>query len=105
MICVSFMLAILLVWPMVFGSGGSSSLNAAPVVSRPAIVSTARADGAKLIRTAVVQVTPPPAKAIESCFKRYERAYAGCTGEAGGTCRQKVADGWDLCEATGFWPE
>ncbi|MFL9842430.1 hypothetical protein ABS767_15780 [Sphingomonas sp. ST-64] len=100
MICVSVMLAIFLAWPMVFGSNEAAAVRAATV---EATVPAARAAEAKLIRTSVRAAEIPPAKALESCFKRYEREYAMC-GPTNIACRMKVADSWDLCEATGFWP-
>lgn len=103
MICVSVMLAIFLAWPMVFGSEQASSVRAAGAKVAAAAAPSASAAGARLVQTAVKPAGAPQAKALESCFKRYEREYARCNA-VDSSCRMKVADQWDLCEATGFWP-
>ncbi|MCR5869424.1 MULTISPECIES: hypothetical protein [unclassified Sphingomonas] len=94
------MLAIFLAWPMVFGSDKTSAVRAAG--AKVAAVA-APAASARLVQTAVKPAGAPQAKALESCFKRYEREYARCNA-IDSSCRMKVADQWDLCEATGFWP-
>lgn len=103
MICVSVMLTIFLAWPMVFGSDKSGAVRAAGAKVAAATAPTAKTANAKLVRTTVRPAALPQAKALESCFKRYEREYAAC-GPTNSACRMKVADNWDLCEATGFWP-
>lgn len=100
MICVSVMLAIFLAWPMVFGSEQASAVRAAG--AKVAAVAAPAAD-ARLVQTSVKSASTPQAKALESCFKRYQREYARCNA-IDSSCRMKVADQWDLCEATGFWP-
>lgn len=96
MICVSVMLAVFLAWPMVFGSPKTSAARAATATA------AAGAD-ARLVKTVVKPAPLPATKPLESCFKRYEREYAQCSS-VNSSCRMKVADNWDLCEATGFWP-
>ncbi|MDK2766541.1 MAG: hypothetical protein KYX69_02360 [Sphingomonas sp.] len=100
MICVSVMLAIFLAWPMVFGSEQSSAVRAAG--AKVAAVAAPSAS-ARLVQTSVKPAGAPQAQVLESCFKRYEREYARCNA-IDSSCRMKVADQWDLCEATGFWP-
>jgi hypothetical protein len=107
MICVSVMLAIFLAWPMVFGSAQTSAVQAATgsavatAVIKPAVAAPGEA---QLVKTAVKPASPPAvAQVLESCFKRYEREYAQC-GATNSSCRMTVADQWDMCEATGFWP-
>ncbi len=106
MICVSVMLAIFLAWPLVFGGANAIQLDAAPAHARPASDSAHVTLQPQLIKTAVKPAAPrvsaPPPM---SCYKRYETEYAACGGAGGGACRMQAADHWDLCEATGFWPE
>lgn len=102
MICVSVMLALFLVWPIVFGQRGESTASAAtatPVVAKivPAV--------------AMVKVIPIPAKVSrpgiappKSCYSRYQASVQHCP-KGDRACDIKIADQWDLCEATGFWPE
>jgi hypothetical protein len=103
MICASVMLAIFLAWPMVFGSDKASAVRAAGAKVAAAAAPAASAAGSRTIQTGVRPATAPQAKRLESCFKRYEREYARCDA-IDSNCRVKVADQWDLCEATGFWP-
>ena len=102
MICVSMMLALFLVWPMIFGQHGEGA----------AAATTARAERPKAVpAVAVAKVIPIPAKislpattAPRSCYKHYKAALDRCAN-GDRACRIKTADQWDLCEATGFWPE
>lgn len=100
MICVSVMLAIFLAWPAVFGSDKASAVRAAG--AKVAAVA-APAASARLVQTSVKPVAALQSQVMETCFKRYEREYARCKA-VDSSCRMKVADQWDLCEATGFWP-
>lgn len=107
MICVSVMLAIFLAWPMVFGSEKTSAVRAASgggAIATAAVAPVSAAGTAQLVRTSVKPASVPVAKVLESCFKRYEREYARCSA-TNSSCRMTVADRWDLCEATGFWPQ
>jgi hypothetical protein len=102
MICVSVMLALFLVWPMIFGQHGEGAAAAA----------TATREAPKPIpAVAVAAVIPIPAKvslpaaiAPKSCYKRYQAAFQKCA-RGDQACSINAADQWDLCEATGFWPE
>jgi hypothetical protein len=106
MILVSVMLAVFLGWPLVFGGnqkpGAIESVQAKPV----AAVASASAQP-QLLQAAVQTVaaaTSGPVQA-ESCYKRYQREVKTCSGNGSAACRLKSADNWDLCEATGFWPQ
>lgn len=81
-VCVSFVLALFLAWPMLFG--GEGSVVSAAVPPPPAAPKVAK-----------VSVAPRPAP--ESCYKRYERAYGTCGNDGG--CRMNAAAAWDACEA------
>ncbi|MDB5706612.1 MAG: hypothetical protein JWN66_3728 [Sphingomonas bacterium] len=101
MICVSVMLALLQFWPMVFGQHGEAGATA----------SAAHAEMPRPIpAVAMAKVIPIPAKvstpgavAPKSCYKQYQAAFAACSRDDQ-ACHIKTADQWDLCEATGFWP-
>jgi len=95
MIAVSVMLAIFLGWPLVFGDRGPPALDASPAQAHA--VSTV--DRARMV-PAVLQSAPR----AESCYKRFHREVQLCSEPGSAACRLKVADNWDLCEATGFWP-
>ena len=102
MICVSVMLELLQVWPMLFGHRAGEASAAI----------SAEADAPKLTpAVATTTVIPIPAAvsvagdgAPVSCYKRYTAEFAACSHEDK-ACRIKAADQWDLCEATGFWPK
>lgn len=98
MICVSVMLAVFLGWPLAFGGGGNAGAD------QPA-VAAASAEKPKPAQHSATQLAsaemPAPA---ESCYKRYQREIKQCA-DGSAACRLKSADNWDLCEATGFWPD
>ncbi len=99
MILVSVMLAIYLGWPLAFGGkqrGLETPAEARGVAAAP--VSTIKR---KPVALAAMAPTRP-----ESCYKRYQREVKLCTGEStAAACKLGAADHWDMCEATGFWPE
>lgn len=100
MICVSVMLALFLGWPLAFGGGQASVLQptraeAAVAIAVPALAASVEP------AAAAVSATPK----AESCYKRYQREVRQCSGASSAACRLKSADHWDMCEATGFWPE
>ena len=101
MILVSVMLAVFLGWPLVFGgrdSGGMESVRTSAKV-------VAAAPQTQLLQTAAQTVKAAASTPeAESCYKRYQREVKLCSGNGGAACRLKSADNWDLCEATGFWP-
>ena len=100
MICVSVMLAVFLGWPLAFGGRDSGGIEPSRAEARPVAVA-ATADQAQF-----VQVSSPAKPAQpESCYHRYQREVKQCSGQNGAACRLKSADSWDICEATGFWPE
>src|SRR5690242_10133108 len=105
MICVSVMLAIFLGWPLAFGGRGSDGIEtqvgearavaAAPAPRQPELIQASAVTG------------PVAGTRPESCYHRYRREVKQCsdTGGTGAVCRLSAADHWDMCEATGFWPE
>lgn len=100
MILVSVMLAIYLGWPLAFG--GKQRGFETPAEAHGVAVPTV----AKRIKPAALAAHKPAAPARpESCYKRYQREVKLCTGATAAACKLGSADHWDMCEATGFWPE
>ena len=103
MICVSVMLAVFLGWPLAFGGGNQVRLEQARAEAKTVAVAVP-ATQARLT-PAVAQSVPAAPVQPESCYKRYQREIRQCTGTSNAACRLASADHWDMCEATGFWPE
>ncbi|MFZ5747785.1 MAG: hypothetical protein ACOY45_09020 [Pseudomonadota bacterium] len=100
MICASVMLAVFLGWPLAFGDGGKANLEAGKAEAR-AVAETAP----QKVAAAVPAASAPVAAAQpESCYKRYQRTVKQCV-PSDPACRQRASDEWDMCEATGFWPD
>lgn len=103
MICVSVMLAVFLGWPLAFGGGNHVTLETARAEART--VSVVAPGGEARLIPAVAQSVPAVSAQPESCYKRYQREIRQCAGTGSAACRLQSADHWDMCEATGFWPE
>lgn len=99
MIAVSVMLAIYLGWPLAFG-GKERGLETA-AEARSVTVASTRPERVAPAIAAKPAETPRP----ESCYKRYQREVRQCTGATAPACKLGAADHWDMCEATGFWPD
>ena len=104
MICASFMLAVFLAWPSLFGNDAKRMPSAAE--ARHAV--QAAVDAVPSVHVIPEAAAAPnmaaPAKP-ESCYKRFQREVKLCTnGAASAACKLGAADHWDMCEATGFWP-
>ena len=99
MIAVSVMLAIYLGWPLAFGGkerGLETAAEARGVIPARAVSHKPKA---------VAGNSSAPARP-ESCYKRYQREVKQCTGiTTAAACKLGAADHWDMCEATGFWPD
>jgi hypothetical protein len=101
MICVSVMLALFQLWPMVFGRHATSNTAGAAVVAAAPRVVQAVAIAEKVPQMTPASVSVP---APRSCYTRYKAEFQQC--RAGDQlCHAKMAEHWDLCEATGMWPE
>lgn len=99
MILVSLMLAVYLGWPLAFG-GKQRGLET-PAEARGVVAAPVSTKYAKPKALAAVSAPTRP----ESCYKRYQREVKLCTGETtAAACKLGAADHWDMCEATGFWP-
>ncbi|MBM3927209.1 MAG: hypothetical protein FJ335_01925 [Sphingomonadales bacterium] len=93
LICAGTMLALLLLWPIMF-NGGAASSAAASTVTIPIPPRTYPSSLAAL---------PRIAPATETCAATRARAARACTpGDA--ACGHAVADAFDVCEAKGMWP-
>jgi len=99
MIWASVLLAIYVAWPLAFGRGGDGDFEGVAEV--------------RVMRSVAPRAKPVPASRMpaqesarpESCYKRYQREVKLCDGVHGAACRLGTADRWDMCEASGFWPE
>ena len=100
-ICVSFMLAILQLWPVVFGqsAGAGAAAAAAPVVTRKPGAGVSQLSVKPLTNVAIGSKGSLP-----TCFETYGRRFAQCSGNDS-ACQLRVIDHWDVCEATGLWPD
>ncbi|NYT40031.1 hypothetical protein HZY97_04635 [Sphingomonas sp. R-74633] len=97
MIMVSLLLAVYLGWPLAFG-GKQRGLET------PAEARGVSAAPVHIKHTKLGAATPASTRP-ESCYKRYQREVKLCTGEStAAACKLGAADHWDMCEATGFWP-
>lgn len=102
MICVSFMLLLLQLWPMVFGHRAGEASAAVSAETRAPKVIAAVASTQSIPIPAAISV--PGDGAPKSCYKQYTAVFAACAHDDQ-ACHIKAADQWDLCEATGFWPK
>jgi len=104
MICVSVMLAVFLGWPLAFGGANHVTIETARAEAKT--VEVAAPATKTMLIPAAAQSTPAAATTQpESCYKRYQREIRQCTGTNSAACRLQSADHWDMCEATGFWPD
>jgi len=106
LICAGAMLAMLLLWPFVFGTTGGSAANASQTAHVASTATMAIPEPA-VVRPAIPPrtVSPGPGSAVESCFRRYQRTFNACAHGGIDACRHRAIDGWDICEVTGFWPD
>jgi hypothetical protein len=102
MICVSVMLAVFLCWPLAFGGHSATALDSRAGANPVAV--SAPAEPPEVIQAMAQADALQEGPKAESCYKRYQREVKTCNGGGSAACRLKNADNWDLCEATGFWP-
>jgi len=110
MICASFVLAAWQVWTFIPGRHSESTAKAAAAPAHPVAYAPSGGSAPKLmpaVATTSVKALTLKAKELasndtQSCYQHYRELYAECAGNDQ-TCQMKVADRWDLCEATGFW--
>ncbi len=95
------MLALFQLWPMVFG-------HRAPMDAAPAAIAEVvpkRVEAVAMTDT-LPRMTPAAVSlpALKSCYRQYRAKFQQCPA-SDRACRTKMADQWDLCEATGLWPQ
>ena len=100
MICVSFMLAVVQIWPMVFGAKGDSG---AAVAAAPAIPAAVAQPVPGVAKSLTNKPKPGARQSMPTCYQTYERKFGQCGG-GDAACQLSVNDAWDVCEATGLWP-
>ena len=99
MIFVTALLALVQLWPTVFGHGvGSSAV--VPAMAAPKSVPAVATGRPALLKASVGR---PAASAPKSCYRTYQAVFAACS-RSDDSCHVRAADQWDLCEATGIWP-
>ncbi len=99
MICVCVMLAMVQVWPMIFGHrAGEASAAVSEHVQQAKLI-----PAVATVQLAPAKVSVPAGGAPKSCYRQYQTVFATCA-KNDQACHIKAADQWDLCEATGFWP-
>ena len=98
MICASVMLALLQLWPVVFGRHEATAALATS--HGPGMIAAVAMAPPAPVKPAASLVQGPP----KSCYQHYRAAFQVCA-KGDRTCRLHAADTWDLCEATGNWPE
>ena len=101
MICVSVMLALFQLWPIVFGQRSPTTVAQAAVANAAPkrVEAVAMVDKLPQMTPAAVSIPAP-----KSCYRQYRVKFDQCpAGDQ--ICRAKMADQWDLCEATGMWPQ
>lgn len=98
MIGASIVLAGFQLWPLLFGHRSGDAANATATAPKlmPAV---AMASHAPQLTPAVAAVSTP-----KSCYRQYQAKFAACAA-GDQACHVKTGDQWDLCEATGFWPQ
>lgn len=101
MIGASIILAGFQVWPLMFGHTVGVTPGAASAVAPAAKLMPAVAMMSSAPKTVPASASVPAPK---SCYRQYQAKFGACApGDA--ACHVKAADQWDLCEATGFWPQ
>ncbi len=101
MICVSVMLALFQAWPVVFGHRAGIAPTAAPVLAAAPRVTMAVAKASTIPKMVPAVASVPAPK---TCYQQYRAKFGHCAA-ADQVCHIKTADQWDLCEATGMWPQ
>jgi hypothetical protein len=111
MICLSVMLALVQLWPVVFGHRMMPTVpaKAAEVLqlasAKPIAAPHRVSQPVPAAATGTAKSLPATGAANPiGCYQRYQLAYRACSPRDSG-CRMAAADHWDLCEATGLWKE
>lgn len=100
MILATLLLAVFVAWPLVFGNKQKGLEEAAEARS----VAMRSPPKASFVLATAVAARPAESRKPESCYQRYQREVKQCAGADMAGCKLGAADHWDMCEATGFWP-
>lgn len=100
LICISVMLAVLLAWQSFFdGKGGDAAKHA---IARALDTKLEREKPKPAAGVSISMLIPPAAAKPVPCDRSYAKAVRECGLDA--SCRMAAADHYDLCQATGMWP-
>ena len=94
MIGITTVLVLLQVWPSVFGQRSASDISV-PLAHAAAGTAVDQVRGT----ASAWETSNPPA-----CFAEYRRTLNACA-KGDKACETKTVNAFDLCEATGFWPQ
>ncbi|MEG3122642.1 hypothetical protein U1738_01835 [Sphingomonas sp. GB1N7] len=94
MIGITAMLALIQIWPAMFGQRSAADLSVPAAHAAASSPIPTRRGAASAWET-----TTPPA-----CAPQYRETLAACT-KGDRACSNKAVNAWDVCEATGFWPQ
>ncbi|QQV75907.1 hypothetical protein H5J25_09825 [Sphingomonas aliaeris] len=94
MIGIMTVLVLLQVWPSVFGQRSASDISV-PLAHAAAGNAVDQVRGT----ASAWETSNPPA-----CFAEYRRTLNACA-KGDKACETKTVNAFDLCEATGFWPQ
>lgn len=100
MIFVSVLLALFQLYSMAATGRRDKAPTAASVVAAAPRAMLAVAAASSAPQMAAVTASAPTPK---SCYRQYQAKFQQC-GAADRACHLNAADQWDLCEATGVWP-
>jgi hypothetical protein len=94
MVGITTMLVLLQVWPSVFGQRSASDISVP-------LAHAASGNPVDQVRgtASAWETSNPPA-----CFAGYRRTLNACA-KGDTACAAKTTNAYDLCEATGFWPQ
>lgn len=97
--CAGAMLAMLLLWPLIFGGPA----GAEPVPARSASTVVMAIPDARPARATLVAPAGIASSPAATCSQRHTQ-HARLCAPSDTACRSRTFDALDICEATGFWP-
>lgn len=99
LICISVMLALVLAWQSFFD--GKSGGSARQVIAK-ALHTKFEQEKPRPMAVSIDMLIPPAAAKPVPCDRSYAKAVRACGIDA--SCRTAAVDHYDLCQATGMWP-
>jgi len=107
LICAGTMLALLLLWPILFGGTAASTASASAAGSTVSMTVPApaklRAPASRAIAPPPLSALPPLTSQVETCGATRVRARRLCSPDDA-ACAASVSDAYDICQARGLWP-